>query len=456
MKVLLLATNTLRNPYPVYPLGIDYVAGAISPPHQVDVVDLCAEDAPGGPNGPHGIEARIREFGPDIVGLSLRNVDTSDSTNAKDFTARVTDVVSLVRRATHAPVVLGGSAFSIFPDEFMQTLGAEYGIIGEGERLALLLNAMEKGDDASGLPGVIVKGKKKSAAPALWDGSITRTFDQNRPYVGFYLKNGGMLNLQTKRGCPLDCIYCTYPLIDGKGVRCFDPASVGRTARELQDAGAKFLYVADSSFNVHSAHSMAVAEEFVRNGVRIPWGGFFTPKPMPPGYYRKMAECGLTHVEFGTDSLCDDVLSSYRKPFRLEHVLESHRQAVEAGLFVSHYLLLGGPGETPNTLKKTLDAADALEKTVIFFFFGMRIYPGTELDAMAQAEGKAEYRDTFASPVFYQASAVGHKAVAEAVRKKARGRLNWIVGSGGEVMDRTVTRMHSRGDAGPLWENLIG
>ena len=450
MKVLLLATNKLTTPYPVYPIGIDYVLGAIAPSHTTDVIDLCSNG-----DDPGLIEARIKAFNPDIVGLSLRNVDTSDSINAQNFIDQYKDIISMVRRATHAPVVLGGSAFSIFPEQFMQALGADYGIVGDGERLALLLDALEKGGDVSALQGVMVKGLKKKVEVLLWTGAITRAFDKNRPYMEFYLKNGGILNLQTKRGCPFQCIYCTYPLIDGACMRCFDPASLGRMARELQDAGAKFIYITDSSFNADVEHSIAVAREFARNHVSIPWGGFFTPKHVPDDYFRTMADCGLTHVEFGTDALCDPVLSSYHKPFRLSQVLESHRMANDAGLFVAHYLIIGGPGENDDTIRQTLDNAEQLDKTVIFFFFRMRIYPGTELYEIARKEDNPAYNDVFKRQVFYRTDPLWNDAMVRTVQERSKGRMNWVTGSGGENMEKVIARMYSKGYTGPLWEKLI-
>ena len=489
MRVLLVATNRLTTPYPFYPIGLDYVAGAITPLHTVDIVDLCCEA-----QGLDTLEARIKEFAPDIVGLSLRNVDTSDSINAQNFLDYYKEVLATVRRSTHAPVVLGGSAFSIFPERFMEVLSAEYGIVGDGERLAQLLAALEKGDDEASVPGVIVnpvreprpltihadsgmkprsvlkpenpelnsmvfsngvKGLKKKAEALLWTGPINRNFDKQRPHLARYLKQGGILNLQTKRGCPFKCIYCTYPLIDGSFMRCFEPESVGRMARELQDAGAKFIYITDSSFNADVAHSIAVAEAFVRSGVRIPWGGFFTPRHLPADYFRKMADCGLTHVEFGTDALCDATLSSYHKPFKLEQVFESHRMASDAGLFVAHYLIVGGPGESEQTLKETLDNAEKLDRAVIFFFFRMRIYPGTFLHTIALNEGNPEYNDVFSRQVFYQTDPLWNDVMVRTVRERSHGRANWVTGSGGENMEKVISRMYSRGRTGPLWEKLI-
>ena len=103
-----------------------------------------------------------------------------------------------------------------------------------------------------------------------------------------------------------------------------------------------------------------------------------------------MADAGLTHVEFGTDSLSNAVLASYRKPFRDQRVFQVHREAIDAGLYVAHYFLLGGVGENKRTLAETLDKADTLEKSALFFFCGMRIYPGTELYRIALKEGQIQ------------------------------------------------------------------
>ena len=92
-----------------------------------------------------------------------------------------------------------------------------------------------------------------------------------------------------------------------------------------------------------------------------------------------MADSGLTHIEFGTESLTDKVLTAYGKPFKKVEIFRAHRLALDAGLRVAHYLMPGGPGEDERTLEETLTGVEQLEKTVLFFFCGVRIYPHTAL-----------------------------------------------------------------------------
>jgi len=448
VKVLLVSANRLKTPYPVYPLGLDYVANAISAEHQVWLADMNEME-----NSDFLVEV-IHEFLPDVVGLSLRNIDNCDITAPKDYLAEYRELARTVRRHSDALLVLGGSGFTLFPREIMEALEADYGIVGEGERLSLLLRAIEAHKETSGIPGVIKRDSDRVIS-FPWDGHLTRGLHEESSYVPFYLKNGGMLNLQTKRGCNFKCIYCTYPHIEGKKLRLIPPEEVADTALWIEKTGAKYFFVTDSAFNADYRHSIEVARAFMRSGISIPWGAFFAPTRPPEDYYRILADAGLTHVEFGTESLSDDVLASYRKPFRADHVFCSHEAARHAGLHVAHYFLLGGPGEDIHSVDRTLSNADRLEGAVFFFFCGMRIYPNTALYDMALASAQISASRSLMEPVFYESTAITTEEIVLRVRDHAAGRTNWVTGSGEDLTARIIPRMYARGHYGPLWEHLI-
>ncbi|MFZ7125811.1 MAG: lipid biosynthesis B12-binding/radical SAM protein [Desulfobacterales bacterium] len=448
MKILLISANTVNDPYPVYPLGLDYVAAAVSPRHEVKIADLNGLDSH------KSLLDLVNGYDPGLIGLSLRNIDNTDAAAPVHYVEDYSALVRAIRRITKAPVVLGGSGFTIFPAELMAALGADFGIIGEGERLAGLVDAIEMGVDPQNLPGVIVNGGLAKAPPPLPMAS-ERDPSSMDGHTGYYLKTGGMLNLQTKRGCCFRCIYCTYPHIEGRRMRLLAPESVARTALALKAAGARYLFITDSAFNADVDHSLAVARELRRVGLSIPWGAFFAPVDMPSSYFQEMAEAGLTHVEFGTESMSDRVLKAYRKPFERAQAIRAHRQALAAGVNVAHYFLLGGPGENADTLEETLEHIDGLERTVLFFFCGMRIYPHTALFRRAAAEGVVAEDQDLLSPVFYQSPEIHSDAIRRRVLAHRRGRMNWVVGSGGPGTRETLLRMYERGYTGPLWEFLV-
>lgn len=446
VRVLLLSPNTLTAPYPVYPLGLDYVAGALAPAHQVRIADLQVVDR-------IALAGLLDTFVPEVIGIACRNIDTTDATEPLFLLQGYRELVAWLRERSPAVIVCGGCGFTIMPERIFSFLGVDYGIIGEGERFGLLVDALAQGRDPAGMPGVLVAGSG-ALPPPPWPGKLARRLPAQDEQTGHYVRNGGMLNLQTKRGCSFRCLYCPYPRIEGSVHRLTAPEEVARTALELQAAGARYLFFTDSAFNSDVGHSLAVAKTLRNRGLSIPWAAFFAPITLPPEYFAAMAAAGCRHVEFGTESLAGAMLRAYRKPFRPKDVLAAHRQARAAGLHVAHYFLLGGPGETAATVAESLDAIEQLDKAVCFFFIGIRIYPGTGLFDQALAEGQIDRDTDLLQPAFYRPDAIDLAAITAQVTDRAAGRRNWVVGAGGATVAATVQTLHQRGFIGPLWEYL--
>jgi radical SAM superfamily enzyme YgiQ (UPF0313 family) len=446
LKVLLVATNRMLTPFPVYPIGVDYVATALRARHQVRVLDLACDEAEA------ALLAACHDFQPDVVGLSIRNVDSAETSDPEGFIPDLERIVALLRRNCQARLVLGGPGFSIFPQALMRRLGGDYGMVGEGERLCEFLDGLAAGA-VTPVPGLLV-GETWLAQPAPWTGPRLRMVSSPET-VAHYLGWGGMLNVQTKRGCPYLCTYCTYPGIEGRKLRLFDPDSVAREWQGLVAAGARFLFVADAVFNSHVSHNLAVAEALRRADSAVPWGAFFAPLRPPHDYYRRLREVGLTHAEFGTESFSPAMLRHYRKPFTVEHALAAHAAARAAGIHVAHYIMLGGPGETEETVAQTLDRCDAIDDAALFLFCGVRIYPGTAVHASALHDGQVDPDDDLLVPRFYAPAGLSGQTISEMVKARARGRRHWVIGSGDAEMAAIIKRLYRRGHIGPLWDRLV-
>jgi hypothetical protein len=453
VRVLLVSLNRVRYPYPVYPIGLDYVAAAIAPAHESRIIDLCPlDDAAMGP----AIHAAIRDFAPGAVGVSVRNIDNLEATHLRVFIEEMRSVVGEIRSATTAPIVLGGAGFTIYPTELLDVLGADLGVVGEGERACALFDALEAGREVGSLPGVAMAGAPAPpAAPLGQDFSPRRAPVTDNPALGFYLTHGGIIGIQTQRGCSLRCVYCTYPGIEGSARRTFSPEAVAVEARQLEAAGARYLFLTDSVFNADPAHGLAVAEQFRRHRLGIPWGAFFAPTSPPDGFYARMAAAGCTHVEFGTESLSDAMLPHFGKPFGFADVVLAHDAARSAGLHVAHFMIPGGPGETLRTLDETLDRCERITGSAIFFFCGMRICPGTGLEKLARAAGQIAPGQSLLEPVFYEPPGLPLATIATQVQERAAGRPGWIVGAGADRAASLLARLYERGHTGPLWERLV-
>ncbi|HET6440603.1 MAG TPA: cobalamin-dependent protein [Anaeromyxobacter sp.] len=452
MRVLLVSLNRTRLPYPVHPIGLDYVAGALTPGHEVQILDLCPLEEG---EIERAVAGAVREGGPQVVGISIRNADALDAGRLREMLSGGRRVVEAIRGVSGVKVVLGGAGYTIFPAELLEALGADFGWVGEGELSRALFDALEAGADPAGLPGVVVRGRPAPPPAQIYPAVRRRRASPTlNPALGFYLARGGMLGIQTQRGCRFRCIYCTYPRIEGHALRPFEAEAVAAEARMLEEAGARFLVVTDSVLNGSPEHALSVARAFRQGGLRLPWAAYFTPTVPAPGFYEAMRQAGCTHIEFGTESLADAVLHGLKKPFRRSEALLAHAAALRAGIHVAHFMALGGPGETAETLERTLDGCEELEGAPLFFLVGLRIYPGTELWDLARAAGQIPEGLGPLETIFYEPPEMPLAAIAEAVERRGGRRRTWLLPDRAEQAALVSARLHARGRIGPLWEML--
>jgi radical SAM superfamily enzyme YgiQ (UPF0313 family) len=104
---------------------------------------------------------------------------------------------------------------------------------------------------------------------------------------------------------------------------------------KLQQLGAKFVFIVDSVFNSTPGHVTEICEAILRRKVKISWGCFLRPRGLTAELMKLMARAGLTHIEFGTDSFCDEVLEAYAKHFTFADVLESSELAAQRKLITA-------------------------------------------------------------------------------------------------------------------------
>ena len=96
-----------------------------------------------------------------------------------------------------------------------------------------------------------------------------------------------------------------------------------------------------------------------------------------------------------------------------------------------------------------------LHDAPLFFFCGVRIYPSTQLHAIALREGQISANDDLLEPRFYNSAGIAMDAIAAMVTGRARGRRHWITGSGSAEMAEAIRRMYQSGLIGPLWDRLV-
>jgi radical SAM superfamily enzyme YgiQ (UPF0313 family) len=159
-------------------------------------------------------------------------------------------------------------------------------------------------------------------------------------------------------------------------------------------------------------------------------------------------------VDFGTDSGSGEVLHSLRKGFGVDDVVRASQACRGAGVEFCHSLLFGAPGETPETIKETVELMDGLRPKAVIAMTGIRLYPGAELTSMAREQGRLSAPGSLLEPQFYFSGMEPASLVRE-VRGRASGRPNWFFpGSrnwSGAIGPRLLRLVHRKG---PLWLRL--
>ena len=429
MKVLLVATNRERSPYPVAPLGALCVAAAArAAGHAVEFLDMGLESKPEA-----ALQKAVEKGRFQAVAFGIRNLDNCWSFAPRLYFDDVRQLAETVRRSFKGPLILGGTGFSVSPQGWMQRLDADCGVIGEGERaFPEVLARLEAGRSLEGIDGVITASKHQiSAAVVLPTKTIERMNELPAPahdLCGYarYVKQGGFVSVQTKRGCPFKCIYCIYPQLEGKRYRLRSPETV---AQEVEDVAvrskARHFFFVDSVFNDPRGHALAICAALHRRKLPVRWSAFCNPTGFDAELARAMKEAGCEAVEFGQDAASAKMLVALDKPFDLEDTRVALQAAHDAGLPFAIYLLFGGPGETWADVEETQNFLNQCAPAhAVFATYGIRVYEGTPMAEIARQEGQIKPDQDLFEPAYYLSPALAEQTT-EKLDRIARRCPEW-------------------------------
>ena len=399
MRVLLISANAERINMPAPPLGLGLVAAATRQAgHEVTFLDLLSETEPD-----VAVRRAIRAGCPEVIGISVRNIDDQDMQSRRFLLEPVKGLVAVCRARTDVPIVLGGAGYSLFPDAALAYLGADLGICGEGEAIfPALLEKIRQGQDPAALPGVHVLGQGcrvgRQFAPELDrlplpDDNLWLTVAPTTPDL--------WVPVQTRRGCALDCIYCSTANVEGRAVRARSPRPIVEHIRRVAKAGFERFIFVDNTFNFPLSYAMELCKLIASERLNIAWRCILYPHHVPEELVAAMAAAGCVEVSLGFESGSNGVLRALNKRFEPEEVRRISDSLTKHGIRRQGFLLLGGPGETRESVQESLAFADSLGLEMLKITVGIRIYPRTPLAKIALKEGMISQADDLLFPRFY-------------------------------------------------------
>ena len=460
-KLLLVNTNTCKIPYPVPPLGICLIAARLKGHYDVRVYDGMFDEG-------QKLVPLIRSFKPDFVGFSIRNVDDVAPERITFFIDAISrDFIEPARRNTVAPFILGGSGYTIFPREILEYTSADYGIAGEGEEtLMSLLNKLEKGEDVSSISNVYSKTGQGSGIPVY-----VRNYDQ-MPYSLMDLKldftsyaKRSVYSIQTKRGCALQCLYCPYPLIEGKLYRLRTPASIVNEieqAAERLGNGVTYEFV-DSTFNEPKGHAEDICRELIHRKIRVKLRTMgVNPRNTSKELFCLMIEAGFTQIDITPDSASLSMIKNLRKGFTFDDIRRTANLIKEFNLPSFWFFLFGAPGENRETFLETVSFIDDYinKDDLVNLSGGLRIYPGTPLYDIAIREGYIAATDNLLHPsVFYFSKNTPQDKLSKWIEDTCKDRLNCLPSNEttppAEMLREAVIIRSEQGITEPMFRTLL-
>ncbi len=401
MRVLLISANTERISMVTMPLGLVLVAGAARRAgHEVAFLDLL-----GAADVPMAVQAAIEQARPEAIGISIRNIDDQNWRNPRFLLEQARAVVAACRAGSAVPVILGGAGYSIFPQAALDYLGADFGIRGDGEAaFPALLERLRLGQDPRGLEGVHVAGESRPTSRATApDLDALPLLDEALDGSAWARSEDFWMPVQSRRGCSNDCSYCSTSRVQGREFRERSPRRVVDAIAAMAGRGFRRFYFVDNSFNLPERQALELCRELQERNLGITWRCILYPREVTEGLARAMARCGCVEASLGFESGSSVLLKEMNKHFTPDQVRRTVDLLAACGIRRMGFLLLGGPGETRETVLESLAFAKGLNLDGLKVTIGIRIYPGTPLAERAVREGVIAADDDLLFPKFYLA-----------------------------------------------------
>jgi radical SAM superfamily enzyme YgiQ (UPF0313 family) len=430
MQVLIISTNRNNLPAPVLPAGPCLVAEAAERAgHTVHLLDLMFTADPVA-----AVAGQLKKERYDVIGLSIRNIDNNDMQNTKFYISEITPLVAAIRRLSNAALVLGGASLTVMPREVLQSLGIGSAVVGDGETtFARMLGRMSCFKPCDDLPGVATfRDGVVRVNPSSPDSGRHCNVPNYERWLNLqaYRSQLATVPLQTKLGCRFRCVYCTYRKIEGETYRIFDPAEVADAASRIASSGLRDIEFVDNVFNDPRDHAIGVCEALISANVRARLQSVeLNPVSFDEELLAAMERAGFVGIGITAESAADPVLERLRKGFTARHVHLAAEIVRAHRLPCVWIFMLGGPGETEETVKETLLFAERniRPKDAVFFNIGVRIYPGTELESIARSEGAlTKPAGKMLEPVFYMAPGIDITRLQSMVRQALNRHMNYM------------------------------
>ncbi|NQW24015.1 MAG: cobalamin B12-binding domain-containing protein [SAR202 cluster bacterium] len=428
MRVLLIATNrhnrlqSRMNAQPM-PIGLAYIAGHLDADrHEIKVLDLMFSE-----DHLADVEAAVKEFQPQMVGMSVRNLSNHSYLNTIFALPISKEVIDRIRSISDAIIVCGGPAFSIMPEECYEFLGPDLGLSGDaGETFATLADRLEIGEpEYFNLPGLIYK---KDGQTFRNEGYCTSEFAKPPRLedldMARYNKAGFGIGILSKLGGFYYPANASQAQINESGWRVIRPIDevVAEVKYMKERFGMKKVFFVDNGFNLPLDHAKSLCSALIEADVNIRWNTCLAPFNCDTELIGLMKEAGCGLVMMVNRSGNPDDKGSMTEENDL--LAQICRMCEDGDLHYNIGKIFGEPGETRETVDQKLDFLRGINPAMANLRVGVSVMPGTEVAVIAKKEGLIKDESELVKPTFYIADGV-KDWIVDYLKEQAEANPRW-------------------------------
>ena len=320
------------------------------------------------------MEAQIRDFKPDVVGITC-------------FTVQLVDVMHSIRAARKAGVeyvVLGGPHINDFPKESLALEGVDAVVKGEGQQPLLeLLRVWEAGEVAKGIKGVIAHPDDPIPEEDVYFSNdldsypiVDRTLVDYTRYYDVMGEGGIFTTMVTSRGCPYRCTFCNTPR---HRYRVQSPERVCDEIEACINLGIREIYFVDDTFNITNQRVHDLCDEIIRRDLQFSWTVRFRVKGVDRPLLEKMKAAGCSRIQLGVEQGTEEGLLRLKKDVTSREIEQAFRLCREVGVNTVAYFMIGTPVErTRQDVLDTIEYSIKLKPDFVMYNI-LTPFPGTTL-----------------------------------------------------------------------------
>ncbi len=438
MRILLVATNRhnrwmSKEEVRPLPIGLAYVAAYVDPDrHSLRVIDLMFSDDYLGE-----VERVVQEFQPELIGISIRNLDNGSFVNPQSALPVTREVIGRIRECSQAVIACGGPAFSTLPEDCFRYLEPDVGLAGDAaETFAELADLLSESREYEHLSGVISRRNGEIVtSPHRAASGLARPPRLDDLDLDQYRKAGFGVGVITKLGWYSSTVPSPNPEDEWRIVRPV-PEVLEEIKRLQSSHNLNEFFFIDQQFNRPMDYAKDLCRAIIDEGLSIRWNTNIRPEGIDRELLSLMVASGCQMVLLGGASLSyySNLDEGNEERVQLATELSELQKLCDLchseGLTYAITQGFGEPGETSDTMRAKLaflsTAARSERHAMATLRIGNRLLPGTDLTRLAVEEGLIEDADDLLMPVFYVAPRVRDE-IQETLEAAVQGNPTWSI-----------------------------